>query len=485
MQFTSFEFLIFLPIVVAVNFIIPRKFKYIWLFITSLCFFATVDVKSTAVLIGVILITYFLGRAIEGAKENPGKKKHLLMLSMVLTVGFLLYVRFVEFLASRMKDVTPDDPPSVLFFSTVGISFYMLKAISYLVDIYREDLVAEKNFVKYALYISFFPQITSGPIERAKNLLPQFAYPVSVDFDRLRDGLLQILWGYFLKLVLADRMGIFVKEIFDGGYLQPGTITFIGTLFYTFEIYCDFGGYSHMAIGIARILGIDSMSNFDSPYLAQSIPEFWRRWHISLSSFLKDYVYIPLGGNRKGQGRKYLNILIVFAISGIWHGAGLTFIIWGLLHGVYQVVGYLLKPVRDKLVDIFKVNRNAFSHQALRTIITFLLVNFAWVFFRAFSVERAMGIIAKSFEFTPWVLTDGTLFSYGLNEANMLLIVAGLALLVIVDVLNYKGVVVREKILSQGIWLRWAIVIAAILVILVCGIWGPGYDASSFIYEQF
>lgn len=483
MQLTSFEFLIFLPIVVLINFIIPRKYKYIWLFLTSLCFYASIDLTSTGILDLIILGTFFAGIAMNKFKNQKGAKKAILAISVAALVGFLLYIRYFEYMASRMKEM--GESATLLLFSTVGISFYTLKAISYLVDIYRGDLVAEKNIIKYALYVSFFPQITAGPIERAKSLLPQFAYPVSVDFDRLRDGLLQMLWGYFLKMVLADRLKIFVDSAYKSYGNAPGTIMFIGFLFYTFEIYCDFGGYSHMAIGIARILGIDSMNNFESPYLAQSIPEFWRRWHISLSSFLKDYVYIPLGGNRKGKVRKYLNILIVFAVSGIWHGAGLTFIVWGLLHGVYQVVGYVLKPVRDKLVDVLKVNRNAFSHRLFKTAFTFMLVNYAWVYFRSINMYWANEYILQSFQFTPWIFTDGSLFKYGLDQANMLVLVLGLILLVVVDIFNYKGVVIREKILSQGIWLRWAIAIIGIIVILVFGIWGPGYNASSFIYQQF
>lgn len=467
MQFISFGFLLFLPVVVFVNFIIPRKYRYIWLLFTSVVFYLSVDVKAAAVMAVSVVLTYLEGILIGKDAKNINRNKVLLFLSVAIDVAFILAFRAGSILGA------------------VGISFYMLKAIGYLVDVYRGDVKAERNFIKVALYISFFTQVISGPIERAGNMLPQFSYPVTVDFDRLRDGLLQMLWGYGLKLVLADRLAIFVNSVYRDPSSQQGSIVLLATLFYTFEIYCDFAGYSHIAIGASRILGIDVMKNFDSPYMSGSIAEFWRRWHISLSGWLKDYIYIPLGGNRKGKVRKYINILIVFAISGLWHGTALTFIIWGILHALYQIAGYILKPVRDKAVEVLRVDRNSFSHRAVKVIVTFMLVNLAWVFFRADSVDTAFLVIKKSLEFTPWVFSDGTIYTLGLNSTNITLTIFGLIGLIITDILGYMDVEIREKILSQGIWLRWILVICGVILVLVCGIWGPGYEASTFIYQQF
>jgi D-alanyl-lipoteichoic acid acyltransferase DltB (MBOAT superfamily) len=327
--------------------------------------------------------------------------------------------------------------------------------------------------------------VISGPIDRAGNLMPQFAYPVTVDFYRLRDGFLQMLWGYFLKLVIADRLAIFVGNVYAAPEYVEGSVVALATIFYTFEIYCDFAGYSAIAIGVAEILGIDVKKNFDAPYMSTSIAEFWRRWHISLSSWLRDYVYIPLGGNRKGTLRKYLNIIIVFAVSGIWHGSALTFLVWGLLHAMYQVVGFVMMPVRDKIVEVLKIDRQGLSHRTVKTLLTFLMVNLAWVFFRATSLTHALTIIKKSFEFTPWVFTDMSLYAAGLSRPAFTLVTFGIALLIIADILNYRDVEIREKIIKQAIWYRWLIMIGAILAILVFGIWGAGYDASSFIYQQF
>ncbi|MBP3278609.1 MAG: MBOAT family protein, partial [Butyrivibrio sp.] len=244
-------------------------------------------------------------------------------------------------------------------------------------------------------------------------------------------------------------------------------------------------GYSAIAIGVSRILGIDVMKNFDSPYMAKSIAEFWRRWHISLSTWLRDYVYIPLGGNRKGTFRKYVNIIIVFAVSGIWHGSALTFLVWGLLHALYQVIGFITMPLRDKMVDLLKIDRGGISRRTVKTLFTFLLVNLAWIFFRADSLMKAVDVIKKSFEFTPWVFTDGRLFEMGLSRGSFNVGILGIILLVIMDVLAFNGVEIRDRIIKQSIWYRWIVMIAGILAVLIFGIWGAGYNASSFIYQQF
>ncbi len=467
MQFVSFGFLIFLPVVVLVNFIVPRKYRYIWLLITSVAFYLSLDLRAAGVLLATIVLNYFGAIAVGKRVESGNKALPILVCLIIADLAMLFIFRSGSILGA------------------IGISFYMLRAIGYLVDVYRGDMKPERNFAKFALFVSFFPQIISGPIDRAGNLLPQFAYPVTVDFDRLREGLLQMLWGYVLKMVLADRLAIFVGTVFDSPDQYPGTIALLATVFYTFEIYCDFAGYSHIAIGAARILGIDVKKNFDAPYLSGSVPEFWRRWHISLSSWLRDYVYIPLGGNRKGTGRKYLNILIVFAVSGIWHGSGLTFLVWGMLHGLYQVIGYLLRPVRDRVMDIFGISRSSFSHRLFKIIVTFILVNTAWVFFRADTLQTAVTVLIRSFEFTPWVFADGSIYLLGLNEKNFALLIMGLAMLVVVDIMEYRGISLIDKILNQGLWLRWLVAIAGVLLVLICGIWGPGYDAASFIYQQF
>ncbi|MBP3784336.1 MAG: MBOAT family protein [Butyrivibrio sp.] len=472
MQFVSFAFLLLLPVAALINFIIPRKLRYIWLLVISIAFYLSIDLKAAAVMAGTVVVTYgaalLMEKLMGDAKDDKPKSSLVVLgLSVVILIAAMLIFRSGKIMGA------------------IGISFYMLKSVGYLVDVYRGDLKAEHNFCKLALFVSFFTQVISGPIERAGNMLPQFSYPVTVDFDRMRDGFLQILWGYFLKLVIADRLAIFVNSVYDAPTQVEGTVVAIATVFYSFEIYCDFAGYSAIAIGVSRILGIDVMKNFDSPYMSKSIAEFWRRWHISLSTWLRDYVYIPLGGNRKGTVRKYVNVLIVFAVSGIWHGSALTFLVWGILHAVYQIIGFITMPVRDKAVDLLKIDRGSLSHRTVRTLVTFLLVNLAWIFFRATSLKQAVEVIKKSFEFTPWVFTDGKLFKMGLSQASFNVGIAGIALLIIMDVLAFNGVEIRDRIIKQAIWYRWIIMIAAILAISILGIWGAGYNASSFIYQQF
>lgn len=467
MQLISFQFLIFLPAMALIYFLIPAKLRYIWLFIMSWGFYLALDLRGFPVLLFTSVSVY--AGAIIMEKLGGIKKKAVLatvIISNLIILGLAKY--------SGLK-----------FLAAAGMSFFMFMAIGYMVDVYRGNLYAEKNFLTLSLFISFFPQVTSGPIERAGHMLRQFREPHDFSYDRMRDGLLQMMWGYFMKMVIADRCAIIVGAIYDDPVKYAGTATLIASILYTFEIYCDFGGYSNIAIGCARVLGFDLMKNFDSPYLSANVQEFWRRWHISLSSWFKDYVYIPLGGNRKGTLRKYVNILIVFILSGIWHGASYTFAIWGLLHGIYQVAGHILKPARERLCILFNVNRSSFSHRALKTLITFMLVNIAWIFFRVQDIGAAVYMVLHILKPTPWFISKGTIYEFGLDRPNVLLLIASILLLIGVDIAGRLGISVSDKIKTQGIWLRWLIYIAAVVVIVTCGIWGPGYDASGFIYQNF
>ena len=484
MSFISFAFMAFLPIAVLINFIVPTKYRYIWLLIVSMVFYSTAGIPAVGILLLSMLSIYTSGIYI-GKKK--GMAKFVLFLCLLFNIGILFVFKYLNFFMVILEKVTLGSVEAVHFnmILPLGLSFYILKSVGYLIDVRRGKIEPEKNFFKLALFVSFFPQIVAGPIERAGNMLKQFDNPKPIDFDRFRDGFLEVLWGYFLKLVIAERLAIFVNTVFNASEGIRGSVAFVAIIFYTFEIYADFAGYSHIAIGVARILGIDVMKNFECPYLAMSIAEFWRRWHVSLSSWFRDYLYIPLGGNRKGTVRKFINILIVFTVSGLWHGADFTFLAWGLIHGMYQVIGSILTPVRDKVTKVFNVGRSSFSHRVVKTVGTFILVAYAWVFFRADDVYQALGIIRNSFEITPWKYVDGSMYQYGLTRGSFLIGIFGIVLMIIVDLVNNRGIVIREKILCQGMWLRWIIMIAGILVTVVCGIWGPGYDVSDFIYKQF
>ena len=493
MQFVSLSFLIFLIITISVYFILPKSIRYIWLLAASWGFYYKLSHKLLLLLIAVTVITYVFGRLIgsENISEKPNKKKKpFLVTGIVLLLLILGYFKYTGFLLDTVKSLQSAmgiEPLGIAakIVLPVGISFYIFQAIGYLADCYMGKIPVEKNYLRLALFISFFPEVMSGPIERAGNMLPQFKQPKSFSYENMRDGLLLMLWGYFQKIIIADRLAVLVDHIYNSYENYSGTLLLLATVFYTLEIYTDFAGYSSIAIGSARILGIDIMENFKQPYLSRSIPEFWRRWHISLSSWLRDYLYIPLGGNRKGFARKLINICIVFAISGLWHGAAWTFVFWGLLHGLYQVIGILTKPIRESILDNLKIDREDFALKLVNIVVTFMLVNIGWIFFRAPSFKAAWYILKNMWKPKLWVLFDGTLFNLGLAEADIRLLFIALIVLLVTGILNYKGISIRKALTGQTLWIRWFVYIAAVLFIATCGIWGPGYDAASFIYSSF
>ena len=351
---------------------------------------------------------------------------------------------------------------------------------------YRKEIYAERNFLKYALFVSFFPQLVAGPIERSKNLLVQVSQKHTFSYERMRDGLLLMLFGYFLKMVIADRAAILVNFVFENYEAYEGIEIAIASFFFAIQIYGDFAGYSSIAIGAAWVMGFKLMQNFNHPYFALNVQDFWRRWHISLSSWFRDYVYIPLGGSRCSRLKKYRNLAIVFLTSGLWHGANWTYVMWGALHGFYQIMGDLLKPVRNKIETIFKVNTACFSYRLFNIIITFILVDFAWIFFRAPDINTTFTMIQQMFSvWNPWIFFDNSLYDMGLDRKNFWVLCFSVMILWIVSFVQERGIKIREELAKQNLLFRWIIYIVAILYILLYGIYGPGYNASQFIYFQF
>lgn len=328
--------------------------------------------------------------------------------------------------------------------------------------------------------------MVAGPIERSGNLLNQLAEPQKFNYENARDGFLQMLWGFFLKIVVADRAAVFVNTVYGNYTAYAGWYLIIATLLFALQIYCDFYGYSVIAKGAAKILGINLMENFHAPYLATSISQFWQRWHISLTSWFRDYLYIPLGGSKKGTLRKYINKLIVFLVSGLWHGANLTFVIWGALNGLYQILGDIIKPLRDKVVSQLSLNRDSLGHKFLQTLWTILLISFSWIFFRANSITETFGILQSIVAVkNPWIVFDGSLYECGLNSKNFGFLFICIFVILFADFCKTKGIAVRKVILQQDAWFRCVFVAISILVLLIFGMWGPGYDASVFVYFQF
>lgn len=500
MLFNSFSYLIFFPIVVLLYFALPHKIRYIWLLITSYYFYMAWNPKYALLLALSTFLTYLSGlligrenKLIEANGDDKAlfRKKLWVFISMTSNLSILFLFKYFDFFIENANKILAHlsmelISPTFDVILPVGISFYTFQALSYTMDVYRGEIYVEKNIFKYALFVSFFPQLVAGPIERSKNLLVQISRRHYFDYERVKSGLLLMLWGFFLKLVIADRVAVIVNNVYNDYANYEGLILVLATLFFGVQIYCDFASYSLIAKGSAQVMGFNLMDNFHQPYFAQSIGEFWRRWHISLSTWFRDYLYIPLGGNRKGTLRKYINIMVVFLASGLWHGANWTFVIWGFLHGIFQVIGQITKPLKVRITDFLGIDREAGSYKLGQMIITYALVNFAWIFFRAPGLTEAKGIIVNMFSvWNPWIFTDGSLYELGLSVGSFWAGVVAIMLLMCVSIAQYNKVSIRDRFAKQGLVFRWIISLGLIFSIIIFGIYGPGYSASQFIYFQF
>lgn len=473
MTTTSFKFLIFFPIVVMAYYVIPKRFRQIWLLVVSYYFYMSWDAKYGLVLLAVTAVTW-LGAImlewIDGRITEERRRDHL----KKLCVGALGLAVFGALFCCKYIVLV------------VGISFYTLQSFGYIMDVYRGKAMAERNFLRYALFLSFFPTVVSGPIERSTTLLCQLRCEERTNFrlENIKQGLCMILWGYFLKLVLAERIEFFVNAVYSQSL--GGVYAILATMLYAVQIYCDFAGYSTLAMGAGRTLGFALTENFDAPYLASTVSEFWRRWHRSLTGWFRDYIYIPLGGNRKGRVRKYMNIMIVFMISGIWHGDGWKYLIWGGLDGFYQVAGEVLSPVRKKIVRALRLDKMGKVYKVMQVMVTFVLVDFAWLFFRADSTGRALRMArAMITEFKLSVLWDGSLYTLGIKQAEFIFLLLAVALLVAVDWLHYHRRYVLDLMKDWHWTVRTCLYAGLLMSVVIFGVFGVNYDEGTFIYFAF
>ena len=492
MLFNSIEFIVFFLITVMVYFLVPKKIRYIWLLITSFYFYMSWDAVYALLLLGVIFVTYVTAIKLNAINENDQPlenkikdKKIYASICIVVCILLLVYFKYLGFVFVNINNVLglfkkKGALPVVDSFIPVGISFFIFQSVGYVIDVYRGDTKAEKNFARYALFVSFFPQLVAGPIERSKNLLKQLATPNDFNFGKAVDGVLLMLWGFFLKMVIADRIAIFVDTVYGNYSTYGGWYLIVAVMLFAIQIYCDFAGYSTIAMGAAKVMGFNLMDNFNAPYMSGSVSEFWHRWHISLSGWFRDYLYIPLGGNKKGTVRKYINIMVVFLISGLWHGASWTFVIWGALNGLYQVIeAFIWKRKRDNC------NKSAI-HKIGSALLTFLLVDFSWLFFRANTLDDAINIIksivtADNFN----VFIDGSILNCGLNSREFIVVLLGIGIIIFSDICKYRGIVLRNVIVRRGFCFKCVFVSIVVGLILLLGVWGAGYDANNFIYFQF
>lgn len=501
MLFNTIDYLIFFILVLGINYILPRKIRYIWLLFASYYFYMQWNPWYSFLILGTTIITYISGILIARNKEESKRRvfnNSVLIFCLVTLLGILGYFKYYDmflgycnkaFVVIGLGEITRRF--DVLL--PVGISFYTLQSLGYVIDVYRDDTKPQKNLLMYALFVSFFPQLVAGPIERSANLMNQLQNPKKLTWDDFRRGLLLILYGLFCKIVIADRIAVIVKTVYGNPNDYPGFYILYASILFSFQIYCDFYGYSTIARGSAKLLGISLVDNFNAPYFSKSVKEFWRRWHISLSSWFKDYLYIPLGGNKKGFIRKNLNLLLVFGVSGLWHGASLSFVLWGGANGFYQVASDVYSKIKNKIrnyicnkysVTISEKAQN-FSKVLFKTFITFTLVTFTWIFFAADSLRHSVWIVKKIFVFNWNVLLDDSLYTLGVDKHYTGIILFGILLLMLVDYQKYKKRDAVELILAQDWWFRAVVFLGLTLACIIFGCYGEMYDTQQFIYFQF
>ncbi len=485
MLFNSLSFFLFFPIVTISYFSLPHRWRWLLLLVSS-CFFYMFFIPAyILILLFTIVLDYFLAIHIE---RLAGKKRRwLLWVSLASNIGILAFFKYANFISANLNNLLDGlgldyMVPYLSIILPIGLSFHTFQAMSYMIEVYWGKQKAERHLGIYALYVMFYPQLVAGPIERPQNLLHQFREKHSFDYQRVVGGLKLMAWGLFLKVVIADHLALFVNQVFAQPGDYPSAVLLWAAIFFSFQIYCDFYGYSTIAIGAAQVMGFRLMKNFNHPYAATSIREFWQRWHISLSTWFKDYVYIPLGGNKVSIPRWYVNTLLIFGLSGIWHGPSWMFLIWGLLHAFYIIFGRISLPVRTRLYQKLGLSNFPKIHQFLKIVIVFSFVTIAWIFFRAENLPDAWYMISHIF--TGWAdsmsfiniraIAKATVFS----KADMFFAISYIIFLLAVE---YVGRHFPDLANKAGFYQRWLVYYLLIGSIIFLGVWGQ----QQFIYFQF
>ncbi len=489
MLFNSLDFLIFFPAVVGLHFLLPQRLRWVLLLAASYFFYMYWRAEYAILIFASTVIDFLVARKMASLPTRR-ERRPLLLISLVANLGALFFFKYFNFFngeVARLAEAVGVSyaVPALNVLLPVGISFYTFQTLSYSIDVYYGRLEPEPHFGRFALFVSFFPQLVAGPIERASRFLPQLRREVHFDYDRVISGLKQMTWGFFKKVVIADRLALYVDAVYSSPGDYQGLPLILATYFFAFQIYADFSGYSDIAIGAARVLGYDLMENFRRPYLSRSISEFWKRWHISLSTWFRDYLYIPLGGNRTSVARWYANLFIVFVVSGAWHGANWTFMVWGALHGAYLVAAILSADLRQKLGE-----RLPIFGRWWEVFVVFHLALLAWVFFRAASVSDALLVLSQSAvglgaqlasvaaldaRYLDALLVGGV----GVSRFDFALSVGLVAFLFLAELAVEQGW--SERWLDRWALLRLVGYDALVLAVLLLGVFGQ----TQFIYFQF
>ncbi len=500
MSFNSSKFLIFFPIVVILYFIIPKKGRNIWLLICSYYFYMSWNPVFIILLMFSTLVTYFTGILIDRISKtggSPGLRKAVVTVSIIINIGLLVYFKYTGFLASLIDrfatgilhtgPVISGFLPQIIL--PVGISFFTFQALGYVIDVYRGDTAAEYNIVRYALFVSFFPQLVAGPIERSGNLLGQIRDIENKklwDYDRILRGLILMLWGFFMKLVIADRLSTLVDGVFDDQFSYGASLRILAAAAFSLQIYCDFAGYSTIAIGAARIMDIRLMENFNTPYFARSIRDFWNRWHISLSTWFRDYLYFPMGGSRCSKKRNCINLLVTFLVSGLWHGAALKYIVWGGINGILLVINRMLTPIRNMFTE-HKAFRKDGLIKYLETFITFIMVTLTWIVFRAGSLILTVEYIAHMITRPDYGLfIKDKMYRLLVSDRDMIIDLVALLILLILSLIRKNtGMTLDEYLMKKSFPIRAIVMMGLIFFVILFGQYGKDVYTQPFVYFQF
>lgn len=531
MTLISIEFAILWLVTAIVYFLFPLKYRWTVLLASSAVFYFRGGLGTGYFMIFTIAVIYFIGLLLDKhnethkayLKDHPDltreqkkalklkvqtKKRKILALGLVICFAFLVFLKYFNFLSEQTFSIlgifgVDAEAPKIDLALPLGISFYTLQATSYIIDIYRGKQKAEKNFAKVALFVSFFPQIIQGPIDRFGHLAPQLYEGHRFNFTQFKHGLQLFLWGLIKKLTLAEYMGVIADEVFNNYDEYTGFVIFLGSMVYGVQVYADFSGGMDMVRGVAQVFGIDMAVNFERPYFARSVSEFWRRWHITLGAWMRDYVFYPLSLSKAfaSMGKKtrkifgnyigkmlptFLASFIAFFLVGVWHGSSYKYVAYGLWNSVIISGSILLEPVYKKILEKLRVNTECFSWQLFQIVRTFILVSIGRIFSRADSLMISLKMIKNMFsEFNPWVLTDGTLYELGLEPREMFMVLLVIIVLFVVSLMQEKGMKIRQELDKQNMLFQWLVIIGAICFVLIYGAYGDSFNAADFVYEQF
>lgn len=484
MTFVSPEYYFFLFGLLLLYYLFPLKYRWLVLLAGNFFFYWIAGKGGRRMFLALVLLSYLLGIVIEKTRQKSSSLflRRAVLVGALILVGIPLFtIKECNYLIQRYLHHS-----GWIFAVPLGLSFFTVQIAAYFVDLYYDRVVAEKNPLKYALFLSFFPQIVQGPIPRYQQLAPQLFQGHRFTHENITYGMHLILWGFFLKLLIADKAALLVNTVFDNSELYQGVYVLVAGIFYSLQLYTDFQACTKLAQGTSMLFGIRLINNFNHPYFSRSIKEFWGRWHLSFSSCLKDYVYIPLGGNRKGRLRKYINLMLTFFVSGAWHGSGYRFLVWGGLHGFYQILGESTLTIRKKLYSLFGFSENSLVRHFIQSLCTFFLTTIAWIIFRANNLQQAIKMISSIFMvWNPWVLFNDSIFSLGLSWKEMFILLCALSVLFLVSWKQEHGVSISQTISHQPLLVRWSVYILVVLVIVVFGTYGFGFNAQDFIYGGF